>query len=87
MKEYPEDYKGPKAGQSNNEEWVAVRDYNAYKYVRDGIWSYADFDNYLYAMCADHYERGEKRALEALKEFQKRYNIKAELKSWYNKQL
>jgi hypothetical protein len=50
MKEYPEDYKGPKAGVSSNEEWIFVRDYNAFKYVRDGIWSYSDFDCYLYSM-------------------------------------
>lgn len=85
MEEYPEDYTGPKAGESTHEEYLQVRDYNAFKYVRDGIWSYADFDNYLYAMCSDYYEKGEKQALEALKEFQKRYNIKAEVKSWYNK--
>jgi hypothetical protein len=83
--EYPEDYKGPKAGESTHEEYLQVRDYDAFKYVRDGIWSYADFDNYLYSMCEEHYKKGEKRALDALKEFQKRYNIKAEVKPWYDK--
>lgn len=86
MREYPESYTGPKAGQSTNEEWIAVRDYNAFKYVRDGIWSYSDFDCYLYAMCEEHYKKGEKQALEALKEFQEKYNIKAELKPWYDKE-
>lgn len=86
MKEkYPDDYKGPKAGESTHEEYLQVRDYDAFRYVRDGIWSYADFDNYLYAMCGDHYEKGEKHALEALKAFQERYNIKAEAKPWYDK--
>jgi hypothetical protein len=84
-KEYPEDYKGPKAGKSNHEEWIAVRDYTAFKYVRDGIWSYADFDCYLYAMCEEHYKKGEDAAVQALKAFQERYNIKAEVKPWYNK--
>ena len=84
-RKYPEDYKGPKAGQSETEEWVAVRDYDAFKYVRDGTWSYSDFDCYLYAMCEEHYKKGEKNALEALQEFQKRYNIKAEVKHWYKK--
>ena len=79
MKEdYPKDYKGPKAGESTREEYLQVRDYDAFKYVRDEIWSYADFDNYLYAMCADHYEKGENHVLDALKEFQKVYNIRAE---------
>lgn len=85
MNDYPEGYAGPKAGQSTHEEWIAVRDFDAFKYVRDFTWSYSDFDCYLYAMCEDHYKKGEKQALEALKEFQKRYNIKAELHSWYTK--
>jgi len=78
MKEYPEDYKGPKAGQSIAEEWVAVRDYDAFKYVRDGIWSYSDFDCYLYSMCRMFYGKGEKQTLNAFQEFQKQYNSKAE---------
>jgi len=86
MKEYPEDYKGPKAGQSTHEEWIAVRDFDAFKYVRDGTWSYSDFDCYLYAMCEEHYKKGENQALKALKEFQKRYNIKVEMKPWYDKE-
>ena len=85
MNEYPEGYPGPKAGQSTHEEWIAVRDFDAFKYVRDFTWSYSDFDCYLYAVCEEHYKKGEKQALEALKEFQKRYNIKAEFKSWYKK--
>lgn len=83
MNKYPEGYAGPKAGQSANEEWIAVRDYDAFKFVSDGTWSYADFDCYLYAMCEEHYKKGEKQALGALKAFQERYNIKAELKPWY----
>ena len=86
MKEYPEGYTGPKAGQSETEEWVAVRDYDAFRYVVDGVWSYSDFDCYLYAMCEKHYKLGEERAIDALKEFQKMYNIKAEVKSWYGKE-
>ena len=83
MKEYPADYTGPKAGQSTHEEWIAVRDFDAFKFVSDGTWSYSDFDCYLHSMCEDHYKKGEKFAMDALKEFQKRYNIKAQLKPWY----
>jgi hypothetical protein len=68
MREYPEDYKGPKAGQSSDEEWIAVRDYDAFRYVRDGIWSYADFDCYLYAMCRDYYKSGGDSVHQAFKE-------------------
>jgi hypothetical protein len=75
MSNYPDDYTGPKSGQSDNKEWVEVRDYNAFKYVVDGVWSYSDFDCYLYAMCEKHYKLGEKRTLNALKEFQKIHGI------------
>ena len=60
-KQYPEDYKGPKAGESSQEEWIAVRDFDAFKYVRDFTWSYSDFDCYLYAMCEEHYKKGKKQ--------------------------
>ena len=85
MKEYSADYAGPKAGQSTHEEWIAVRDFDAFKYVRDFTWSYSDFDCYLYAMCEEHHKKGEKQAVEALKAFQERYNIKAKVKPWYKK--
>jgi hypothetical protein len=78
MKNYSHDYKGPKAGISTQEEWVAVRDYDAFRYVRDGVWSYSDFDNYLYAMCADNYKKGENQVINALKEFHTMYNIKSD---------
>ena len=58
MREYPENYTGPKAGESTHEEWIAVRDFDAFKYVRDFTWSYSDFDCYLYSMCQDFYEKG-----------------------------
>ena len=71
MREYPEDYKGPRAGQSTHEEWIAVRDFDAFKYVRDSTWSYADFDCYLYAMCEEHYKKGGDAVHNALTEMQK----------------
>lgn len=85
MNEYPEGYTGPKAGQSTHEEWVAVRDFDAFKYMRDFTWSYSDFDCYLYAMCEEHYKKGGDAAVAALKAFQERYNVKVELKPWYEK--
>lgn len=84
-RKYPEDYKGPKAGHSEQKEWIAVRDYEAFCYLRDGTWTYSDFDCYLYAMCEEHYKKGEKRSIDALKEFQNMHNTKAELKHWYEK--
>lgn len=61
LNEYPEDYTGPRAGHSTQEQWISVRDYDAYKYVLNGVWSYADFDCYLYSMCEKHYELAKKR--------------------------
>ena len=58
MNSYPEDYKGPKAGKSSYEEWITVRDYDAYCYVANGTWSYSDFDCYLYSKCEEHYKKG-----------------------------
>lgn len=71
-KNYPEDYKGPKAGKSSNKEWLAVREYDAFCYVRNEVWSYSDFDCYLNAMCREHYTKGSDAAVNALKEFQKK---------------
>jgi hypothetical protein len=68
-KEYPIDYTGPRAGKSSDKEWIAVRDYQAYKWVADGTWSYSDFDCYLYAMCREHYKKGGDSVQNALKEF------------------
>ena len=70
-RKYPEDYKGPKAGQSEDKEWTKVRDYDAFKYVQDGTWTYSDFDCYLYAMCEEHYKKGEENTLKAFKEAHK----------------
>lgn len=75
-KEYPDDYKGPMSGHSSNEEWIAVRDYDAYKYVRDGVWSYSDFDCYLYCMCQEFYKKGGDAVHNAFVEFQKTMKIR-----------
>lgn len=85
MKEYPIDYNGPKAGISSNEEWQSVTEYQAFKYVRFEVWSYADFDCWLGTRDNWHYNKGSEDAINAVKEFQKKYNVKAEVKSWYNK--
>ena len=72
---YPEDYNGPKAGQSTQKEWTDIRDYDAFCYITNGTWSYSDFDCYLYSMCKKHAELAEQHAsarfINALEEFQK----------------
>ena len=49
-RKYPKNYKGPKAGKSTTKEWQQVRDYDAFKYIQDGTWTYSDFDCFLYSM-------------------------------------
>lgn len=66
-KEYPENYKGPKAGQSDDEEWLAVREYDAYMYIIYGTWSYSDFDCWLVARDRHHYKLGGDAAVTAPK--------------------
>ena len=50
MNPKPPTYNGPTSGKSTQQEWASVRDYDAYCYVKDGVWVYSDFDNYLYSM-------------------------------------
>lgn len=83
--DYPKDYKGPKAGLSDNQEWLEVTEFEAYKYMVFGIWKFSDFDCWLGSLKKDHFDKGTENSLKALKEFQKMYNIKAELNSWYPK--
>ena len=75
---YPEDYKGPKAGQSDDKDWLAVREYDAFMYIIYGTWSYSDFDCWLVSRDRHHYKLGQDRVLEALKEMQKIQGIKDE---------
>lgn len=56
-KKYPLDYKGPQAGKSTLDEWLDVRDYQAYRWVADGTWSYSDFDCWFYSWLLSHQEK------------------------------
>jgi hypothetical protein len=80
---YPQYYKGPKAGGSEDEEWLAVTEFQAFMYIYDNTWFYSDFDCWLAARDRHHYKLGGNAAENALKEFQKMHNIKAEVKPWY----
>lgn len=66
---YPEDYTGPKAGKSTDEEWLAVRPIQAMRWIVDGTWTYSDFDCWLATRDAWHYSKGRDDAIGALKEF------------------
>ena len=69
-REYPKDYKGPKAGQSENVEWMAVRGIQAMRWILDGTWTYSDFDCYLSARETTFFSLGEKHILNKLEVFQ-----------------
>ena len=68
-KEYPKDYTGPKAGQSENVEWMAVRGIQAMRWILDGTWTYSDFDCYLTTRESTYYSLGEKHILSKLEKF------------------
>jgi hypothetical protein len=68
MRTYPKDYKGPKAGLSNNQEWLEVTEFAAFKYIRDQVWFYSDFDCWLTARDSQFYKKGEENSLKALKQ-------------------
>lgn len=59
-KTYPPDYKGPQAGRSTLDEWLDVRDYQAYKWIADGTWSYSDFDCWFYSWLLSRQEKANK---------------------------
>jgi len=68
--DYPKDYKGPKAGLSDNQEWLEVTEFQAYKYMVFGIWKFSDFDCWLGARDGWHYNRGRDDVQKALEEMQ-----------------
>lgn len=57
-RDYPKDYTGPKAGLSDDKEWLAIREYQVYKWIHDGTWHYSDFDCYLAALRSDAFNFG-----------------------------
>jgi len=59
-REYPEDYIGPKAGLSNHQEWLDVTEFQAFKYMRNEVWFYSDFDCWLGARDKKAFENAHK---------------------------
>lgn len=68
---YPEDYKGPKAGYSEDSEWLAVTEFQAFKWIRDNTWYYSDFDCWLVTRDLSIRSKKEQECLNAFKEMQK----------------
>jgi hypothetical protein len=77
MRDYPEDYKGPKAGQSSNEEWIAITEFQAFKFMRDFTWHYSDFDCWLSTRDDWHYNRGCDDVKKAFEEMQKIVGVRS----------
>lgn len=74
--DYPEDYKGPKAGVSDKQEWLEVTEFQAFKWIKDHTWYYSDFDCWLGARDDWHYSRGCDNVQKALEEMQKVMKIR-----------
>jgi hypothetical protein len=68
-------FPNPRAGKSDDEEWLKLREFNVYKKILNEEWNYSDFDCWLAARDTYHVKFGEERTLKALKEFQKQHNI------------
>ena len=77
---YPKDYKGPMSGISERKEWMGVRSIDAFKWIKDGTWTYSDFDNWFSSRDEFYWKWGEKNILNALEEFQRTMKIKNEEK-------
>lgn len=75
-KNYPEDYFGPKAGEANDDEWLGVTEYAAFKLMLAGTWSYSDFDCWLATRDKNHYVKGEEALRNALKEEIEKFLVK-----------
>ncbi len=66
---YPDDYSGPKAGQSTDEEWLAITEFQAFKYILDSTWTYCDFDCWLATRDTFLYKKGYKYSIERMKKY------------------
>ena len=65
----------PKAGKSDDEEWLKIREYNVYKKILNEEWAYSDFDCWLVARDRHHNKIGQEQAWKALKDFQDMHHI------------
>jgi hypothetical protein len=69
-------FPNPRAGKSDDEEWLKLREFNVYKKILNEEWAYSDFDCWLAARDTHHVKIGEERAWKALKDFQDMHDIK-----------
>jgi hypothetical protein len=66
----------PRAGRSDDEEWLKLREYDAYKKILNEEWAYSDFDCWLAARDRHHIKIGQEQAWKALRDFQDMHDIK-----------
>lgn len=64
---YPEDYTGPKAGGSDDKEWLNITEYQAFCWVQDGTWYYSDFDCWLSVRATQHVQLGRDSLLDSIR--------------------
>jgi hypothetical protein len=69
-------FPNPRAGKSDDAEWLKLREFNVYKKILNEEWAYSDFDCWLAARDRHHVKIGEERAWKALKDFQDMHDIK-----------
>lgn len=68
----------PTAKEAKNledKDWLKLREFDVFKLILNEEWKYSDFDVWLSIRDTYHYELGEKRAVDALKEFQRKHHI------------
>jgi len=69
-------FPNPRAGKSDDAEWLKLREFNVYKKILNEEWSYSDFDCWLVARDRHHVKIGQEQAWKALKDFQDMHDIK-----------
>ena len=69
-------FPNPRAGRSEDDEWLKLREYDVYKKILNEEWNYSDFDCWLAARDTYYVKFGERGTLKALKEFQAMYDTK-----------
>jgi hypothetical protein len=69
-------FPNPKAGKSDDAEWLKLREFNVYKKILNEEWAYSDFDCWLVARDRHHVKIGQEQAWKALKDFQDMHDIK-----------
>ena len=69
-------FPNPRAGKSDDAEWLKLREFDVYKKILNEEWNYADFDCWMVARDRHHVKIGQEQAWKALRDFQDMHDIK-----------